>query len=836
MQEVDTTGACDSELLKIPSSNRTVLAVANLGGDVVMHTLRDQRESPIDTSHDELMKLGLKSPAGLASFRMGQRLVLAVACFSTTQQSAPSALFEISAHTSDSVRSSKTAAYRVAQLDIHKAVDVQHLHLGNTDLLFFAVPGHESLSRIYKVGSWVSSELRLDLIQQIPCSGANVAFVLASTPYLAVAEVGAVSVYRWNGTSLVADITQHTVPKDSAGGQRLAEEGHVNALLAVPHHRGNASGAFNYLLLGVKADEWSQHLMLRVNSSVWMADQEHLSSMRGPAAFALSPDSLHLLVACSGSRSIVVFSRDAASGMLSFLPAAGFRSNFTVRHLDRNDARPRDNLPGAGDGITKQQLGYPLRGVSGIAVSPDGLYVYTSSMTDNLVAVFSVDTSSHALHLVQVVGEQLNEDDRGDRFGLLGAGSLALSASGQSLYVGGWRSHSLSVWQRRGSDAQECPGCLSFVHRVRQGERRPDTFRDLPHFKSGSAPGHQGSPWSVGSHISSTATDGVSFFIRGQLYFAVALVASNQGFQEGGDTSAVLLYKVLDHSRPQTEQKWVQDEEANELLTLVQQIPVRASTLTFFTQPLRPANDAEVSFFLVIGSGLSKSHASGQAGQVLVFEWNQTSSKFEFEHQLQHPRTASGEPLDHIYASSTHAFISRGGHQMLAVAYMSSATSLQNPWCLYRWNEERVLAVSSDRFILEHSTPSFGAVDIETTHHSGMQLLVVASKGGEQGGHVDVFEVNADGNDIELLQTIASEGVSATSLVHVETSSGAGMLLLAVGIRQKGANAGPRLRPLSGYDQAVKIYRWVDDTPGDPASDAFVLPRQTWLVLRASSG
>ena len=823
VQQVDTIGARDSEVLDIPSSNLTVLAVANFGDDVVMYTLRDQRESPIDTSSQGLVKLGLSSPVGLASFRIGQRLVLAVACFSTSQQPAPSVLFEITEHRSDIVRFSEMAAFRVAQLDIRKAVDVQHLHLGNTDLLFFAVPGDESLSPVYKVGGWVSGELMIDLVQQLPCSGALAPFILASTSYLAVAEVGAVSVYRWNGTSLVADITEHTVPRDSAGGQRLADEGQVNALLAVPYHRGNASGTFNYLLLGVKADEQTEHLLPRVNSSVWMADQEHLSSMRGPAAFALSPDALHLLVACAGSRSIVVFSRNAVSGMLTLLPAAGFHSNFTKRHLDRNDARPRDNLPGAGEGITKQQLGYPLRGVSGIAVSPDGLYVYTSSMTDNLVAVFSVNSSSHALRLVQVVGEQPNADNRSDRFGLLGAASLVLSASGHSLYVGGWRAHSLSVWQRRGSDAQECPGCLTFVHRLRQGERRPDTFRDLSPVKSGSVAGHQGSPWSIGSHISSSATDGVSFFIQGQLYFAVAMVASSQEIEEGSDKSAILLYKVRDHSRLQTEETWVQDEEVNEVLTLVQQIPVRASTLTVFTQPLRPSKDEKTSCFLVIGTSLSNSHVAGQTGQVLVFEWNRTSHDFAFQHELQYPRTATGEVLDHLYASSMHAFISRGGHQMLAVAYMSSATSLQNPWCVYRWNNERVLTVSSDRFILESSIPSFGAIHIETIYHAGMQLLVVASDGGEHAGHVDVFEVNADGSGMELLQTIASEGVSAASFVHVETSSSADMLLLAVGIRQKGVHSGPRLRPLSGYDQALKIYRWAEDMAEESASSPFAL-------------
>ena len=840
VQEIDTTGARDSILLKIPSSNMSVLAVANFGGDVVLHPLTDETDSPIDTSPHGLLELGLGSPTGLASFYMGQRLLLVVACFSSSQYPAPSALFEIVADSRESVEVSrnvynefvtntlqwpKMAAHRVAQLDIHKVVDVQHLHMGGTDLVFFAVPGDEAVSLIYKVGGWKSAELRLELTQQLPCSGASTPLVLASTPYLAVAEIGTVSIYRWNGTRLIAENTLHTVPKDSAGGQRLPQEDHVHALLAVTHYTGNATES-NYLLLGVKVDEWSQHFLPRFNSSVWVAGQDHLSSMRGPSAFALSPDSLHLLVACSGSRSIVVFARDAASGMLSFLPAGGFRSNFTSRDLDRNDARSRDNLPNTGEGITKQQLGYPLRGVSGIVVASDGLHVYTSSTTDNLVAVFSVDPSSHALHLVQVVGEQMNGDNRGDKFGLLGAASLALSASGHSLYVAGWRAHSLSVWQRRGSDVQECPGCLSFVHRLRQGERRPDTFRNLPAFTSSSTPGNQGSPWSVGSHISSTATDGVSFFIQGQLYFAVALVAPNQGSIDGNHTSAVLLYRVRDNSRPQTEEKWVQDEEESELLTLVQQIPMRASTLCFFSQASQPSNAENIGLlgsFLVIGSSLLQSSSVRQTGQIFVFKWSQTNSKFQLEHELQHPRGAAGEVLDKVYPRSMHAFVTRSGHQLLAVAYLSSANNLQHPWCLYRWNEERVLAVSSDRFILERSTPSLGAIDFETTFHDGMQLLVVASKSVENAGHVDVFEVNEDGKSITLLQTIASEGVSDTSLVHVENSSGSGMLLLAVGIRQKGENGGPRVRPLSGYDQTSKIYRWAADLPQNSESALFVL-------------
>ena len=792
VQEIPTQGARDALALlvscgeahtQMAQTNMTVLSIANFGGTVILYKMQNSSTEPIDTSLQSMLELSVTSSTALASFHVGSRLVLVVSCFSSGN-TAPSALFEISA-TSDR----QMVARHLTQVITPGALDVEVL-VGNDGsiYLFFALGGTHTLSPLYLVQE-SRKGVKLQLQQQVPCEGARSAqYFKAGAPYLVVAEATHVVVYRFNGTALFSDLTSHTLPKDAASGQTLPLP-HAQALLIL----SPVSALSNvHLLVGTKHGA-SAHASLAQHhqniNTVWSARHEYVESMRAPTALAVTSDGAQLLVATSGSRSVVIFARNASTGMPHLIAGAGYLSNFTLRGLDRNDAHDRNRLGHAG--LTKEQLGFPLRGVSAIALSPDDLFVYTTCSSDNLVAAFMLDATSGAMTLVQVVAEAPNVGAAGGPLGLLGARALAFSTSGDFLYVAGWRGHSLSVWHREASGWAECPGCLSFVDRLRQGERRANTFRDVPARLSGA------SPWRLPSDSTLSAADGVTMVIAGIPHVAIALGPLSM-VHDTNDGSGVVVYRVLDYSSPSQER--LAEELVEDVLTFVQKIPVRAAALSSFSMA---GSDGE-RYYLLVASALSWSSASGiEGGQVTLFGWNHEHARFDVESEVPLPPDASGQPLTRLYATSMHAFRTVDANERLvAIAYtLTEGSDVHAPVCVYRWVDKRPLprrpdgTAVSPRLGLLQCLPASGALKVDSTVVRNRQLLVVISAGRTSvgrhapnagGGQIDVFALHVNdklGLTFSLEQSIAGEGVSDASLVSIDTSVGDPIVLLVVGIR-----------------------------------------------------
>src|SRR5213080_3976733 len=156
-----------------------------------------------------------------------------------------------------------------------------------------------------------------------------------------------------------------------------------------------------------------------------------VAGLKGAHAVVLGPDGAHVYVASSVADAVVVFSRDAASGALSFVETK------------------RDNK-GKVNG---------LNGAESVAVSPDGLHVYVAGRNDNAIAVFERDVASGMLTFVE---EQ--RSGTGGVEGLLGAKSVAVSPDGAHVYAAGSLDDAVAVF---GRDATT--GKLTFVEAQREG-------------------------------------------------------------------------------------------------------------------------------------------------------------------------------------------------------------------------------------------------------------------------------------------------------------------------------------------------------------------------------
>lgn len=149
------------------------------------------------------------------------------------------------------------------------------------------------------------------------------------------------------------------------------------------------------------------------------------------AAFdvAISPDGLNAYAVGSSSNSVVTFTRNPATGALTFL---------------------EQDVDGTGgvDGIA---------GARGVAVSPDGGSVYVTGWLDGAVATFTRNPTTGALTFLEQ-----DKDGSGGVDGIAGAWGVA--ATNSSVYVTGDLDHAVAAFSRNPGT-----GALSFVEMEKDG-------------------------------------------------------------------------------------------------------------------------------------------------------------------------------------------------------------------------------------------------------------------------------------------------------------------------------------------------------------------------------
>ena len=171
----------------------------------------------------------------------------------------------------------------------------------------------------------------------------------------------------------------------------------------------------------------------------------------GATAVALSPDGRHVYVASFFGDAIAVFARNRRTGALAQL------------------AGPDGCIKESGDGVECAD-GRGLDGAAGVAVSPDGRYVYVASTASHAVAVFARNRTTGAL--TQLAGTDGCVKESGDGIecadgkGLTGARGVAVSADGRHLYVASRDGDAVAIFSRNrrtGALAQlvDLEGCVS---------------------------------------------------------------------------------------------------------------------------------------------------------------------------------------------------------------------------------------------------------------------------------------------------------------------------------------------------------------------------------------
>lgn len=172
------------------------------------------------------------------------------------------------------------------------------------------------------------------------------------------------------------------------------------------------------------------------------------AKLNGPKDLKPSPDGLNVYVASANDNAIAILARDAGTGALSFV-------------ANQVSGQTYPDAPGG------ETAG--LLGVAGLQVSPDGGQVYAAGATANAVAVFARDAGTGALHFVEA--ERNDSDDATDAgatvVGLAAPTAIVLSPDGAQVYVTARFGNAVVAFDR--DPASGGNGRLSFLAAYRNG-------------------------------------------------------------------------------------------------------------------------------------------------------------------------------------------------------------------------------------------------------------------------------------------------------------------------------------------------------------------------------
>lgn len=210
-----------------------------------------------------------------------------------------------------------------------------------------------------------------------------------------------------------------------------------------------------------------------------------VTGLRGAVGVVVSPDARHVYAIGAGNSTIAAFARDLESGALSFIESeqqgnhgvqdflgpriaaispdgkqiytAAFQGN-SVTWFTRDPASGALSFGGsARNGVGGVQ---GVGGAYGVSISPDGRHVYAAGLSDDSIAVLARDAATGALAFASRV-----QDGVGGVDGIDGATSTAVSSDGRHVYATGFNDNAVAVFER---DA--ATGALTFVERKRDNE------------------------------------------------------------------------------------------------------------------------------------------------------------------------------------------------------------------------------------------------------------------------------------------------------------------------------------------------------------------------------
>ena len=192
--------------------------------------------------------------------------------------------------------------------------------------------------------------------------------------------------------------------------------------------------------------------------------------LNGAFSIAISPDDAHVYVGALIDDTVGAFSRNATTGELTFLEverdgvggvnglnqASGVAVSPDGNHIyvagytdDRIAVFSRNPATGLMTFVEAKYAGTTLNGVVTVAVSPDGGHVYSTSTLSHRVGVFTRNATTGRLTTIET-----HIDGSGGEDGLAGAWWATVSPDGENVYVVGSIDDALVTYDRNAGPVQ----------------------------------------------------------------------------------------------------------------------------------------------------------------------------------------------------------------------------------------------------------------------------------------------------------------------------------------------------------------------------------------------
>lgn len=184
-----------------------------------------------------------------------------------------------------------------------------------------------------------------------------------------------------------------------------------------------------------------------------------LNSLSGVEDLSISPDGEHLYAAAYGADSVLVFARDATSGLLTLLEVESDGVD------DLTDTHPVTGISG--------NTVNGLEGAAGLAMDSTGTNLYVTGFTDNAVAVFTRESDSGDPDFGKISYQEVNVDllsdgNGGTVDGAAGATAAIVSPDDSHLYVAANGENAIGVFTRLAN------GGLAFLEVKKDGAAGAD--------------------------------------------------------------------------------------------------------------------------------------------------------------------------------------------------------------------------------------------------------------------------------------------------------------------------------------------------------------------------
>ena len=157
--------------------------------------------------------------------------------------------------------------------------------------------------------------------------------------------------------------------------------------------------------------------------------------LNGAFSVAVTPDGRNVYAVGATSDTLVQFDRNTTDGSLTFRGCA-------------HDGSPDDGCTGSSDGLNQPRS---------VAVSPDGESVYVVSQLSDAIVHFRRDPGSGFLTAAGCLRETPADSCAGGADGLTDPYSVTVSRDGRNVYVAGYFSDSVAVFNREAKTGRITP-------------------------------------------------------------------------------------------------------------------------------------------------------------------------------------------------------------------------------------------------------------------------------------------------------------------------------------------------------------------------------------------